>query len=225
MLSACGYSAAFNTHLTSADALASGAPVTHEGAVIGQVTAVTPLPASGAEVAFEVGSPDFELVHQDSIMVLREGPAPSLELVTPNLVSPAALSGSTITGATNDVEAMNLIASRNQAALAGVAGTLGALNQTLQGVGSSTAAYQFQSELLALEVAAAANGGRGLALSPQDWDRINHDYAALEGELVREGKTAEAERLRQNFEYFTRTVGAAGTGTSTLTIPPAVPTP
>jgi ABC-type transporter Mla subunit MlaD len=222
LAAACSSAASFSTELDAPDGLAPGAPVTEQGAVIGSVTAVNPLPAGISAVNFEVDRSQAEDFHRDSIMVLRTGPeGPALDLMNPDPLSPPAPPGSVITGASGETEANLILAGRGVSGfIAGLAGAMAAMGATLQGLNTSPAFYAFQADLLEFERRAAASSARNSAAINQQWQRLNREAVALEQQLIRAGHSAEAERLRRELEQFARTMT---TPPPALTSPPAPP--
>lgn len=106
-LGACSHSGAqFSTTLSAPDGLRSGDPVTQAGSRIGEVGSLSSAGSGGRNVNFEVYRDDLNLVHTDSIAILKEpGGSPELELNNPNPGSPVAPAGSQLIGASSDAEA------------------------------------------------------------------------------------------------------------------------
>jgi hypothetical protein len=207
----------YYTELTAPDGLVPGDPVTNLGASVGSVASVTPLADGNSGVAFDVGHSDARLLMQDSIMVLHDNPEPHLELLDPNPFSVRAPAGATIVGASNDNEASLLLASRG---LAGMGTSLPAIASALGATppGSATApgAATVQNQLGAIQNWYAAYGARSAAVTAQQLQQINQSAAALERELVNQGRSAQAQQLRQQIEQLGRTL-------TTLPPPPGYP--
>jgi ABC-type transporter Mla subunit MlaD len=224
LLSACA-PVRFNTELSNADSLTPGDPVTNLGATIGSVASVSPLPDGNSGVAFDIDHSDARLVQQDSIMVLRHNNGPSLELLNTNPISLRAPAGATIEGAANDQEADLLVATRMpgfNAGLATIAGAVGAVAGTPPGAATAPAANALQKQLNAVQNWYAANGTRNLAATAQQLQKINQSAAALERELINQGRSAQAQQLRDQIDQLTRTLAgyAAPPPPNTLVTPP-----
>jgi MlaD protein len=216
----CANVARYGTNVDRVDGLESGAPVVYQGAVIGSVSEVTPLPDGRNAVEFEVSRSYAPDIHQDSIMVLRTGPGgAALDLMNPDPLSPAAPPGSMIAGASSQAEANLMLAGQGLKGFVAELGSfLGSVGTTLQNPSISPAYNQMQQDLLEIERELAAAGARNTALINQQWQRVNREAASLEQELIRQGKSAEAERLRRELERFARTLTTPGS-----TPPPSTP--
>lgn len=212
LAAACAKVARYGTNLDRVDGLESGAPVVYQGAVIGSVSRVTPLPSGGNTVEFEVSRSYTPDIHQDSIMILRTGAAgPALDLMNPDPLSPTADPGSTIAGASSQSEANLMLAGRGlKGFLAGLGNFLSTLGTSMQSAKTSPAYNQLQQDLIQIERELTAAGARNTAIINQQWQRVRREGAALEQELIRQGKSAEAERLRRELERFARTVTTPG---------------
>jgi ABC-type transporter Mla subunit MlaD len=216
----------FNTELSSSDSLAPGDPVTNLGATIGSVANVSPLADGNSGVTFEVDHSDARLVLQDSIMVLRKDKGASLELLNTNPISLRAPEGASVEGAANEQEADLLVASRMpgfQAGLATMAGALGAVAAMPPGAATAPAANALQQQLNTMQNWYAANGARNVAAAAQQMQQINHSAAALERQLINQGRSAQAQQLRYQIEQLARTLAGAPPPSSppnTLVTPP-----
>jgi hypothetical protein len=216
----------FNTELSSADGLAPGNPVTSMGADIGSVAGLNPLPDGNTNVAFEVDHSDARLVLQDSIMVLRNDNGPSLDLLNVNPLSLRAPAGAAILGAANQQEA-NLLVAANMpgfsAGLATMTGAMGAIAAMPPGSATAPAANALQQQLGAAQNWYAANGATTAAAAAQQLQQINQSAAALERELINQGRSAQAQRLRDQVDQLARTLSGApppATPPNTLVTPP-----
>lgn len=198
----------YYTELTAPDGLGPGDPVTNLGANVGSVASVTPLADGNSGVAFDVDHSDARLVMQDSIMVLHENPgAPHLQLLNPNPFSVEAPAGATIVGASNDNEASLLLASRGLAGLGtSLPAVASALGATPPGAATAPGAAALQNQLGAIRNWYAAYGARSAAAATQQLRQVNQSAAALERELVNQGHSAEARRLRNEIEQLGRTL-------------------
>lgn len=224
-LAACSRPAHFSTSLDTANGLAGGNPVTYQGARIGHVTAVTPEPR-GSEVQFDVGHANANDVHQDSIVVLQSGgESPSLDLRTPNPLSPIAPSGSFIRGASSEAEARVILASRGLGALVGgLARFLGSLHAGGATSTPSPALDALLREMNALEQNIRANASANQAAARAQIERLTREADRFEQELIRQGRSAEAKRLQRE---IARLVGSLtpppSKGKNTLITPKVYP--
>lgn len=216
----------FNTELTSTDSLATGDSVTNLGARIGSVASITPLPDGNSGVAFDVDHSDARLVLQDSIVVLRNDNGPSLELLNTNPISLRAPAGATIEGAANEQEANLLVASRMpgfNTGLAAVAGGIGPVAAMPPGAATAPAVTALQQQLNAIQNWYAINGARNTAAVTQQLQQMNQSAAALERQLINQGRSAQAQQLRNEVEQLARTLAGAPPSSSppnTLVNPP-----
>src|SRR5437899_8238130 len=209
----------FNTELSSTDRLAPGDPVTNLGTTIGSVASVSPLADGNSGVAFDVDHSDARLVLQDSIVVLRNDKGPSLELLNTNPVSLRAPAEATIEGAANEQEADLLIASRMpgfNTGLAAMAGAIGAVAGMPPGAATAPGASALQQQLNAVQNWYAANGARKTAAVAQQLQQINQSAAVLERQLINQGRTVQAQHLRDQLDQLARTL----TGTPPPPSPP-----
>jgi hypothetical protein len=211
LLSACA-SVRFNTELSSADGLMAGDPVTSLGATIGSVASVNPLPDGNSGVAFDVDHSDARLVLEDSIIVLRNDNGPSLEVLNTNPISLRAPAGAALEGAANEQEANLLVASRMpgfNAGLAVISGAMGAVVAMPPGAATAPAATALQQQLNTMQNWYAANGTRNAAAAAQQLHQINQSAAALERQLINQGRSAQAQQLRYEIEQLARTLAGA----------------
>lgn len=222
-------SARYNTELSAPDGLGPGDPVTNLGAKIGSVAGVNPLPGGNSAVAFDIDYGDQRLVLQDSIMILRKDTVtPSLELLNTNPISVRAPAGAVIEGASNEAEANLLMASHGLPGFnAGIAAMMGALasapNMPPPPAAAATQGLNvLQQQMAAWQAWYAAASAQNMVVAQQQVRQMSQSVDALERQLIRAGKTPEAQRLRQDFENFARSVTAPGASgpPRTLTIPP-----
>jgi len=206
---ACSTAVRFNTELSSPDGLASGNPVTNQGATIGSVRSVSPLPDGNSAVAFEVARSFADQIKQDSIMVLRDSGAPRLDVLNPKPESPPAAPGATLEGASSQGEADLLMAGSGLASFTtGVAAILGAIGYNIPSLGSTPSlnlppAYgAWAQQLSALQNWYAAYSASNAANAADRLQQLNGSVASLERQLIRQGKSAQAERLRQELQRF-----------------------
>jgi hypothetical protein len=216
----------FNTELTSADSLGAGDPVTNMGATIGSVANVSQLPDGNSGVAFDVDHSDARLVLQDSIMVLRKDTGPTLDLLNTNPISLRAPPGATILGASNDQEATLLVAANMPgfgAGMATMSGSMGAIAGMPPGAATAPTANALQQQLGTMQNWYAANGTRNAAAAAQQLQQINQSAGALERQLINQGRSAQAQRLRDQIDQLARTLAGAppsSTPPNTLVTPP-----
>ncbi len=217
----------FNTELSSTGNLAPGDPVTSLGARIGSVASISSLPDGNSRVDFDVAHPDARLVLQDSIMVLRPGKSSSLELLNTNPISLRAPAGATIEGAANEQEANLLVASRMpgfSAGLAAIASAAGTMAAVPPGAATGPAANALQQQLNAVQNWYVINGTRNAAALAQQLRQINQSAAALERQLINQGRTAQAQQLRDQIDQLLRTLsGAPPRSASSSLASPGVP--
>jgi hypothetical protein len=225
LLSSCA-PVRFNTELSSADSLAPGDPVTNLGTTIGSVASVSSLPDGDSGVAFDINHSDARLVLQDSIMVLSGDKNPSLELLNTNPISLQAPAGATIEGAANEQEANLLVASRMpgfSAGLAAMAGAIGAVAGMPPGAATAPATSALQQQLNNVQNWYAANGARNAVAIAQQLQQINQSAAALERQLINQGRSAQAQQLRDQIDQLARTLAGApppSSSSNTLVTPP-----
>src|SRR5579863_10015776 len=212
-----GCSARYNTELSAPDGLGPGDPVTNLGAKIGSVAAVSPLPYGNSAVGFDIDYGDQRLVMQDSIMILRnDSGSPSLELLNTNPISVRAPEGAMIDGASNQSEADLLMASHGlpgfNAGMAAMRGAYaGASNMRPPPVAAATQNLSaLQQQMAAWQAWFGAASAQNAAVAQQQIQQMSQSVDALEKQLIRAGKTPEAQRLRQDFENFARSVAAPG---------------
>jgi len=207
-LGACSRSVHFTTGLDSVDGLAPGNPVTSRGTQIGQVARVSRDSRGGAEVGFDVEHASAAKVHEDSIAVLHTGgDTPSLDVLSPNPSSPVAASGSRIQGASSEAQARMLIASRGLGALlGGFAQFLGSLGARAGSTSSSPAFDALSRQLAAIQQSIAAGAAANQAVVRAELDRLAAQSRRLQQELIRQGRTAEAERLKQEIARLMRSL-------------------
>lgn len=225
-LAACSHpGVSFTTTLGAPNGLASGNPVTHAGARIGQVTGVRPSLYGSPTVDFYVDETDAPLVHQDSIMVLETGGAePSLSLDNPNPMSPPAAAGSQITGASSEAEASAIRMSRGMGSYAmGLAQFLGSVNSGPNPPANSAAVAAATAQLFAIQQMAAANAYANSAAARQQVDQLNRQLQAIAQQMQQAGQTAQAQQLRNQIEQLLRATAPPPGAPNTLVTPRVYP--
>lgn len=218
-LGACSRAASYRTELSTTRGLASGGPVMAGGTRIGQVTAIDNSAGGDSAVSFSVERAHAGDVRSASIAVLNTDPGPArLEILNPDPLAPPAPEGATIDGAISPEAARGLIAKRGIESFA--VGLAAALSGFAAGAAAANSADwdKLQNDLLRMQRAAAANGARSAEALARQWEQVAREIAGMQQQLLREGKSAEAERLRRELESFGKTRSAPP---NTLTIPPA----
>lgn len=227
-LAACGPNAAhFSTELGAPDGLSKGDPVNYGGTRIGQVTSVNPLSYGSSEVGFDVEQPHADLVHQDSIMVLHSGvETPSLELRNPNAGSPIAASDSRLTGASSEAEARGILLARGLGSYAtGLAQMLLALGSGPGSGANPALVAPLIQQLLQIQQSAVLNSYVNSPASQQQVHDVMRQLEAVRRELERQGKTAQAQQLRNEIERLLRAAAppSAPAAPNTLITPRVYP--
>lgn len=217
-LGACSNAVHFATELDAPENLAPGNAVTYQGAQIGQVTSVRPAPLGGAEVDFEVQQVSADDVRQDSLVVLQSSAdAAWLDLRNSNAYGPVAAPGARIQGADSEAQARMILATRGLGAMLG--GLVQFLGSTPSGASQLDALTR---ELAAMQHNLAANASGNQAAARAATDRLVTQAQALEQELIRQGRTAEAQRLRQRIEALIRLSAAPPPSSSGTLVTPRV---
>lgn len=219
-LAGCAQPASYATQLDTQGGLGPGDPVTHASATIGHVTAVSPLDRGDVQAEFEVDGPHTAEIHQDSIMILNDlGAAPSLDVMNVDAMSPAAAPGTRLDGASSMNEAQLYIIARGP----------GSYAQALQHVvGGNTppppspAVLQMQQMMAQISQQTLAAAAATSPATRYQMNQAAREAAGVERQLLRNGKSEQAERLRA-------TVGGTMPGLSApanpLALPPSPPTP
>ncbi|HEY6394144.1 MAG TPA: hypothetical protein VIX12_01930 [Candidatus Binataceae bacterium] len=207
-MGACA-SARFTTELDSTAGVGPGDAITHGAAQIGHVVSVSPLSNGDSDIYFEVAHSNAGEIHQDSIMLLNgAGGEPSLDVVNTDPLSPAAPDGSFVSGAANQNQAQLLIQAH------GVGGLANAYQQLLGPLSQSAPAQpppspamaQMQSNLMQwLGQAAGANAAANPASRAQV-AQAQRDFASVERQLIRQGKTAQAQQLHDQMNQLMNTM-------------------
>jgi HPt (histidine-containing phosphotransfer) domain-containing protein len=204
---------------------------------VGTVTSLTPLADGNTGVGFDVKHGDNRLLMQDSIMVLRQDNGPYLEILNTNPLSIRAPEGATIVGASDQREADLLLAARGLpsyggglAAMAGAAAAISSAAAATSGAAAASVppaaatANALQQQFQSLQNWYLANSAHNAAIATQELDRIEQSAAALERELINQGRSAEAQRLRDQIDQLARTLTTTPppppSSGSTLVTPP-----
>jgi MlaD protein len=194
----------FRTQLDSGG-IAPGSPVTHSGVRIGAVKAISPLGHGDVDVGFDVEAPYAAEVHQDSIIVLENGAGSSLELVSPDPTTPRAAPKSRLDGASSPSEAQMLIMSRPVTGFAlDLSRVLLALTPSPSPSAAtplpSPASAELQESLMRLSADSLAVAAASSPATHIQLDQLGREAAGLERQLRRNGKAAQADRLRDSVE-------------------------
>jgi hypothetical protein len=213
----------FTTQLDTTGGIGPGDPVIHVNATIGKVTGVAPLSGGDSEIGFEVDHSHANEIRQDTIMLLTEsGGMPALEAVNTDAASPAAPSGFPLDGASSQNELQLFLAVRGGGsygqALADFLKPLSA--PPPPGAPSPAAVAQMQSLLMQLSQRTIAAAAASSPMTQAQLEQMRREAAGVERQLRRNGKTAEADRLKQQIDA---TLGGVGTPPNTLTIPSSKP--
>ena len=202
LLAGCQPQRTYSTTLSVTGGLKAGDPVLHDGARIGAVTAIRSMPDGKSEVSFAIDAAHADEVREDSIAILSAGAGPpALQLITPATTSRPAPPGSIIPGAATEAEAALLKGSEAfKGFTANVTAALQGLSTNLEALSKSPAWEQFHQDLEEVQRQVAAAGGHAREVIDKQLPRLQRELSDLEEQLRREGKSAEAERLRREFD-------------------------
>jgi hypothetical protein len=203
----------YTTQLDTSGGLGPGDAITHASATIGQVTSVTPISDGDSEIAFEVEGSHADEIHYDSIMTLNNlGTAPSLDVMNVDAMSHSAPSGTRLDGASSMNEVQMFIK-----ALGNVAN-----------MGSSTAPAPSQSTVQMTQMMAAISQqtlATAVAVAPptqEQLDQAKKESLGVERQLMRNGKSEQAERLRASMGSM---MGGMTAPINPTALPPTSPNP
>lgn len=218
-LGGCSRTVSYNTGLSTTRGLASGDPVMAGGARIGEVTAVKSSAGGDSAVSFSVDRAHAGELRTASIAVLNTESGPArLEILNPDPIADPAPAGSTIDGAICPKAAQRLIVNRGIENF--TVGLAAALSAFAAGAATSSSPNwdKIQNDLLRMQREAAANSARSAEALSRQWEQVSRELSGMQQKLLREGKSADAERLRRELESFGKGWSASP---NTLTIPPA----
>jgi len=204
----------YTTTLSVTRGLKAGDPVIHDGRRIGTVNAVKSLPDGNSQVSFAIEYGLSDEVREDSIAIVSEDSGtPALKLVTPaGAASRPAPPGSSIPGAGTEAEAALLTARGALKSLAtGATEALQDLNANLEGLNKSPAWDEFHRDFQEVERQMAAAGTQAREILDKQLPRLRRELYKLETRLRVEGKSAEAQRLRQDLDRLARSLAASPT--------------
>jgi len=222
MLSGCAGSASgasavsYVTELDATHGLASGSPVIYGGAPVGSVTGIGWKLNGDSQIDFEVNYDAALRVHQDSIMVLRADPVPSLELYSPNPGSPVAAPGAKINGASSPGELSAMLAARGFSSILSAASALSSVPSVPGSppVAAAMTLDQLQKQLAALQAQATTNGSANTAATAAQIQALNQQVQTLRQEMIKQGNSPQAQQLRNEIDQLAHTL------TTPMTPPP-----
>ena len=207
----------YTTQLDTTGGLGPGDPVTHASAIIGRVTGVTPIGNGDSEVSLEIDGPHTREIHNDSIMVLNNlGATPSLDVMNVDAMSHAAPAGARLDGASSMNEAQMFMSARGPGSYAQ------ALSNVVGGNAPSPEMVRMQQMLAQISRQSIANA---VAISPptrEELDTARREATGVERQLMRNGKTEQAERLRAQMGGLMPGMTAPA---NPLAMPPTSPNP
>lgn len=214
LLAGCQPQRTYSTTLSVTGGLKAGDPVLHEGARIGAVTAIRSIPDGKSEVSFAIDAAHANEVREDSIVVLSAdaGP-PALQLITPSATTGRpAPPGAIIPGAATEAEAALLKGSEAfKGFTANVTAALQGLSTNLEALSKSPAWEQFHQDLEEVQRQVAKAGAHARDVIDKQLPRLQRELSDLEEQLRREGKSAEAERLRKDLDRLAGNLAASPT--------------
>ena len=210
----------YTTQLDNTGGLGPGDPVTHASATIGRVTGVTPIGNGDSEVSLEIDGPHTQEIHNDSIMVLNNlGATPSLDVMNVDAMSHSAPSGARLDGASSMNETQMFMMARGPGSYAQALGNFVGGNSAPP---PSPQAVQMANMLSQISRQTIANA---VAIAPPTQDQIDQEKreaAGVERQLMRNGKTEQAERLRTQLGSMMPGVTAPA---NPIALPPTSPNP
>ncbi len=209
--------ASYSTQLDTSGGLGPGDPVTHASATIGHVTGVSPIGGGDSEVAFQIDGPHTAAIHNDSIMILNSLSAqPSLDVMNVDAMSHAAPASARLDGASSMNEAQMFMSARGPGSYAQV------LSNVVGGNTPTTEMVQMQQLLAQISRQTIANAA---AISPPTREQLEtarREAVGVERQLMRNGKTEQAERLRAQMGGLMPGITAPA---NPLSMPPTSPNP
>lgn len=209
----------YSTQLDTSGGLGPGDLVTHASATIGRVTGVSPIADGDSEVSLEIDGSHADEIHNDSIMVLNNlGATPSLDVMNVDAMSHSAPSGARLDGASSMNETQLIMMARGPGSFAQALG---------QAAGSSSAppspeAAQMTNLLAQISRQTIANAVAVAPPTQEQLDNEKREAASVERQLMRNGKTEQAERLRAQMGGLMPGVTAP---VNPIALPPTSPNP
>lgn len=214
LFAGCQPQSNYTTTLSVTRGLKAGDPVIHDGRRIGTVNAVKSMPDGKSQVSFAIEYGRSDEVREDSIAIVSEDSGtPALKLVSPaGVASRPAPPGSNIAGAGTEAEATLLVAREALKSLAaGATEALQDLNANLEGLSRSPAWDQLRHDLDDVQRQMARAGAQADEILNKQLPRLRRELYDLETRLRVEGKSAEAQRLRQDLDRLARSLAASPT--------------
>ncbi len=209
----------YSTQLDTTGGLGPGDPVTHASSTIGRVTGVSPIGDGDSEVSLEIEGSHADEIHNDSIMVLNNlGTTPSLDVMNVDAMSRSAPSGTRLDGASSMNETQLLMTARGPGSFAQALGNATSTSSTPP----SPEAAQMTNLLAQISRQTIANA---VAVAPPTQEQIEEEKreaASVERQLMRNGKSEQAERLRTQMGGLMTGVTAP---VNPNTLPPTSPNP
>ena len=210
----------YTTQLDTTGGLGPGDPVTHASAIIGRVTNVTPIGNGDSEVSLEIDGPHTREIHNDSIMVLNNlGATPSLDVMNVDAMSHSAMSGTRLDGASSMNETQMFMMARGPGSYAQALGNFVGGNSAPP---PSPQAAQMANMMAQISRQTIANA---VAIAPPTQEQIDQEkreVAGVERQLMRNGKTEQAERLRTQLGSMMPGMTAPA---NPMALPPTSPNP
>ena len=220
----CHPGVGYSTTLSATSGLQAGDPVTRSGQKIGTVESIKPASDGKSEVDFSIQGDHSDEVRKDTFAVLRTDGGNRLELRTPDANSPPAPPNSRLAGAATPAEEALLTGGSQLgsfavsigAAVQGFNQDIQALNQSVAAFGNSPAWSKFHDDLENLERQINQAGENAHGVVDRELPRLRGELANLTQQLEREGKTAEAQRLRDQLDRLSKSL-AGGSPAATPT--------
>ena len=210
----------YSTQLDTSGGLGPGDPITHASATIGRVTGVSPISDGDSQIAFEIDGSHADEIHYDSIMTLNNlGATPSLDVMNVDAMSHSAMSGARLDGASSMNETQMLMMARGPGSYAQALGNFVGGNSAPP---PSPQAAQMANMLSQISRQTIANA---VAIAPPTQEQIDQEKreaAGVERQLMRNGKTEQAERLRTQLGSMMPGVTAPA---NPIALPPTSPNP
>jgi hypothetical protein len=210
----------YSTQLDTSGGLGPGDPITHASATIGHVTGVSPISAGDSEIAFEVDGSHADEIHYDSIMTLNSlGATPSLDVMNVDAMSHSAPSGTWLDGASSMNETQMFMAARGPGSFAQALGNVAGSSPATP---TSPATVQMTQMFAQISQQTIANA---VAIAPptqEQIDQAKHEALGIERQLMRNGKSEQAERLRASMGSM---MGGITAPVNATALPPTSPNP
>lgn len=210
----------YTTQLDTSGGLGPGDPITHASATIGHVTGVTPISDGDSEIAFEVEGSHADEIHNDSIMTLNNlGATPSLDVLNVDAMSHSAPSGTRLDGASSMNEVQMFMTARGPGSFAQALGNFAGPTTSTPPSASTVQMTQMLGQISQQTLATA------VAIAPPTKDQLDqakNEAQGVERQLMRNGKSEQAERLRASMGSM---MGGLTTPVNPSALPPTSPNP